>query len=79
MSSMYVDPALSNRKIGIRLLNALEHEARRHGVLRLRLETGIKQAEAINLYRGAGYTEIGPFGSYKPDPLSLFMEKNLLT
>jgi putative acetyltransferase len=56
--------ALHSRKIGIRLLNALEHEARRHRVLRLRLATGIKQAEAINLYRGAGYTEIGPSGSY---------------
>lgn len=76
---MYVDPMLRGRKIGTRLLDALEHEARRQGVLRLRLETGIRQAEAINLYRAAGYRDIMPFGSYKPDPLSLFMEKNLLS
>jgi putative acetyltransferase len=74
---MYVDLVLRGRKIGGRLLDALEHEGRRQGVLRLRLETGIRQAEAINLYRAAGYRDIGPFGSYKPDPLSLFMEKNL--
>jgi putative acetyltransferase len=29
------------------------------------------------LYRSHGYREIGPFGSYGPDPLSLFMEKRL--
>ena len=43
----------------------------------MRLETGIRQPEAIGLYRSAGYAEIGPFGAYRPDPLSLFMEKRL--
>ena len=43
----------------------------------MRLETGTKQPEAIALYRKFGYVERGPFGAYKPDPLSIFMEKRL--
>ena len=27
--------------------------------------------------RGYGYREVGPFGAYRPDPLSVFMEKRL--
>ena len=44
---------------------------------RMSLETGIKQMEAIGLYRTSGYQDCPPFGSYKPDPLSLFMTKHL--
>lgn len=43
----------------------------------IRLETGIHQPEAIGLYRSYGFQEIEPFGAYKADPLSLFMEKEL--
>ena len=43
----------------------------------MRLETGIHQAEALALYRRAGYAERGPFGEYAPDPLSHFFEKNI--
>jgi putative acetyltransferase len=43
----------------------------------LRLETGIHQPEALGLYRAAGFVERGPFGPYRPDPLSVFMEKPL--
>ena len=43
----------------------------------IRLETGISQPEAIGLYRKAGFVEIEAFAPYKPDPLSLFMEKVL--
>jgi len=41
------------------------------------LGTGIRQPEALALYRSAGFREIEPFGDYLPDPLSLFMEKTL--
>jgi len=34
-------------------------------------------AEALALYRGAGYAERGPFGEYAPDPLSHFFEKSI--
>ncbi len=43
----------------------------------MRLETGIKSDEALGLYRRSGYIERGPFGAYRADPLSIFMEKVL--
>lgn len=63
--------------IGRALLQALEADAARAGIRLLRLETGVKSAEALGLYRRFGYREIGPFGAYGPDPLSVFMEKAL--
>jgi putative acetyltransferase len=74
---MYVDPKARGLKLGSRLLAALEADARSVGIACLRLETGVKQPEAISLYRKAGYREIAPFGAYQLDPHSLFMEKNL--
>jgi putative acetyltransferase len=59
------------------IMQALEGHLRQRSVGLARLETGIKQPEAIGLYRRLGYVERGPFGGYKPDPLSLFMEKRL--
>jgi putative acetyltransferase len=42
-----------------------------------RLETGIKQPEALGLYTKLGYAVRGPFSDYRSDPLSVFMEKRL--
>lgn len=74
---MFVDEAARGMKLGKHLLETLEKEAVQRGISIIRLETGIYQPEAIGLYRKAGYQEIPPFGDYKPDPLSLFMEKRL--
>lgn len=74
---MYLAPAARGRKLGRRILEALEAHAVQGGRTCFRLETGIHQPEAIGLYRSNGYRDIGPFGSYGPDPLSLFMEKRL--
>jgi putative acetyltransferase len=63
--------------VGRALLAALEDAARSDGLTALRLETGIAQPEAISLYRSRGYADVGPFGGYVADPLSLFMEKRL--
>jgi putative acetyltransferase len=75
---MYVDPAMRGMRLGRSILAALEDRARAEGLPCLRLETGVKQPEAIALYRSAGYEEIPPFGDYQPDPLSIFMEKRLV-
>lgn len=72
---MFVDEAARGMRLGKHLLEALEKEAVRRGMSIIRLETGIYQPEAIGLYRKAGYQEVPAFGDYKPDPLSLFMEK----
>lgn len=74
---MFVDSGARGLRLGKRLLETLEDEARRLGIAIIRLETGIYQPEAIGLYRTTGYAEIEPFGSYQPDPLSLFMEKRI--
>ena len=74
---MYVEPSERGFGIGHQLLSALESSARQQGLVTLRLETGIRQPEAISLYKAHGYCEISAFGTYSPDPLSIFMEKNL--
>ena len=58
------------------VMNFLEQEVTSRGITLLRLETGVKQPDAIGLYRKLGYLERGPFGSYPSDPLSVFMEKD---
>lgn len=74
---MFVSPQARGSKLGRRLLERLEAIARERGERWLRLETGAKQTEALALYRSAGFVETGPFGKYLPDPLSLFMQKDL--
>jgi putative acetyltransferase len=63
--------------LGRELLMVLEMAAKQFGMRCIRLETGVSQPEAIGLYRSAGFEEIGPFGLYEVDPLSLFMQKEL--
>jgi putative acetyltransferase len=72
---MFVSPAARGQQLGRRLLQMLESIASDRGATLLRLETGVKQREALSLYRSGGFIETGPFGHYKPDPLSVFMEK----
>lgn len=74
---MFVREDARGRGIGAAVLARLEAEARARGVTVLRLETGVRQPEAISLYRAFGFRERGPFGGYGPDPLSVFMEKAL--
>ena len=74
---MFVAPAARGLKLGRRLLDEIGAIAIRRGARVLRLEMGGLQPEALGLYRSAGFVEIGPFGAYRPDPLSIFMEKTL--
>ena len=64
---------------GHALLDAVEAAACAQGIGTLPLETGTRQPEALALYEAAGYREIGPFGIYTPDPLSMSMEKSLVS
>ena len=74
---MYVRPQFRGLGFGKLLLNHLADYARAHGVGLLRLETGIHQAAAINLYERWDFHRIPPFGAYQEDPLSVFYEKRL--
>lgn len=77
LKRMYVDDAARGKGIGRALLAHIETTARAQSLHVLRLETGGEQPEALSLYRAAGFKDRGPFGDYLPDPLSLFMEKQL--
>jgi putative acetyltransferase len=76
---MYVRPDQRGRGIGRRVLAELEKLARDARLPLLRLETGTHNAEALALYRRAGFIERGAFGDYAADPLSVFMEKRVNT
>lgn len=77
LKRMFVDPAARGRGVGAAILTVLERLARAEGIGTVRLETGPSQPEALALYRRFGYRERGPFGGYRDDPLSIFMEKRL--
>jgi putative acetyltransferase len=77
LKRMYVPPEFRGRGLGAALLEFLEAQALAHERPLLRLETGIRQPEALRLYARAGYAERAPFGDYLPDPNSVFMEKTL--
>ena len=72
---MFVVPEARGLKLGSSILAALEAVAKTEDVRVLRLETGVRQPEALALYRRHGYMERGPFGAYQQDPLSTFFEK----
>jgi ribosomal protein S18 acetylase RimI-like enzyme len=72
---MFVEPQARGRGISRRILAALEAAARRCRYDRLRLETGMRQTEAIGLYESAGYLRIPCYGKYAHTPLSICFEK----
>jgi GNAT superfamily N-acetyltransferase len=74
---MYVRPSHRGRGLARRILAELESRARAAGAARLVLETGVRQPEAIALYRSEGFTRIEPFGEYIGDALSRCFEKRL--
>jgi len=74
---MFVDERRRGLGTGGKLLDHLVMFARMSGLSVLRLETGIRQPDAIALYERAGFVRRAPFGEYREDPLSIFMEKQL--
>lgn len=58
---MWVAPSARGLGLGRRLLAELEAHAAAEGVRTVRLETNRALAEAIGLYRAAGYREVAPF------------------
>jgi putative acetyltransferase len=77
LKRMYVRPGQRKRGVGAAIIGFLEEYAASHGHGIVRLETGTKQLDALSFYEGAGYARREPFGAYRPDPLSIFMEKRL--
>jgi putative acetyltransferase len=74
---MYVVPEERGRGVAKVLLMAIEDAARTLGIMRLVLETGVRQPEAIRLYERHGFARIPRFGDYMENPLSVWMGKDL--
>ncbi|MES4886796.1 GNAT family N-acetyltransferase [Streptomyces sp. NPDC096012] len=62
---MYVVEGMRGRGLARRMLAALEEDARMAGRVRMVLETGTKQPEAIALYTSSGFEPCAKFGYYR--------------
>lgn len=70
LKRMYVRPAFRRRGLSRVVLAELERLATEREMVRLVLETGVRQPEAIALYRSAGYRRIANYGPYADEPTS---------
>ena len=77
LKRMIVTSGARGQGLGRAILARLEDMARQEHVRTLLLETGIHNVAALHLYRASGYRDRDPFGSYRHDPLSVFMAKTL--
>jgi GNAT superfamily N-acetyltransferase len=68
LKRLYVDPSARNSGVASALLGAVEDTARAAGRIRMILECGNQQPEAIALYEKSGYVRIEDFGFYKGYP-----------
>ncbi|MEU5579743.1 GNAT family N-acetyltransferase [Streptomyces huasconensis] len=78
LKRMYVTPEARGLGLARRILAALETDAKAAGRVRMVLETGTKQPEAIALYTSSGYTPApAKFGYYRFHDLSRCYAKAL--
>ncbi|MGQ0553225.1 MAG: GNAT family N-acetyltransferase [Planctomycetota bacterium] len=79
IKSMRTPAALRRRGAGRVILSHIVAVARQRNYQRLSLETGTAAAfvPAQRLYASFGFTVCGPFGDYKHDPHSVFMQLEL--
>ncbi len=75
VKSMHVLAEARGAGLSRLMLDRLIDQARRSGLTHLSLETGVQPSfvAARGLYARAGFAECPPFGSYRPDPNSVFM------
>jgi len=74
---MFVAPHARGRGLARKVLAELEASAAAAGRTRMVLETGVRQPEAIALYKSSGYVSMPKFGIYRHDELSLCLAKRL--
>ncbi|MDX6355071.1 MAG: hypothetical protein QOF98_1974 [Streptomyces sp.] len=74
---MFVAPHARGRGLARKVLAELEASAAAAGRTRMVLETGLRQPEAISLYKSSGYVSMPKFGIYRHDELSLCLAKKL--
>ena len=79
LKRMYVRPKHRGSGLAKKMLQMLESAAIASDCSLLKLESGPYQPEALGLYAHCGYERCTPFGAYSDDPLSVFMQKKLIT
>ncbi|MHC3470704.1 GNAT family N-acetyltransferase [Streptomyces sp. 7R007] len=77
LKRMFVVESMRGRGLARRVLAALEEDARAAGRVRMVLETGTKQPEAIALYTSSGYEPCEKFGYYRFHEASRCFAKDL--
>lgn len=77
LKRMFVRQRYRRIGLGRAILRAVEGKALALGYEALRIETGVRQPDAIALYRGAGYHEVDPFRLHEDDPEGVFFSKEL--
>ncbi|MGI4982877.1 MAG: GNAT family N-acetyltransferase [Janthinobacterium lividum] len=77
LKRMWVEPPARCRGVSRAMLTSLMAAARARGIRWLRLETGVDSHAALTLYNKTGFVVCEPFADYLPDPLSVFMERDL--
>jgi GNAT superfamily N-acetyltransferase len=78
LERLYVAPRARGRGLARQLVALVEDDARRHGAARVVLDTGIRQPEAIALYRALGYRPVAPPpGSWAALPVSLWFARDV--
>ncbi|MDG2461485.1 MAG: GNAT family N-acetyltransferase [Luminiphilus sp.] len=75
---LFVDSDYRGGGVAKALMSAIEAGIRSEDIGCARLEMGVSQPEADAFYRATGYYDIPPFGDYRIDPLSQFLEKRPL-
>jgi GNAT superfamily N-acetyltransferase len=75
---IFVEPECRGRGYSKVIMTELERLARERGYEVLRLETGVRQPEAIALYERLGYHRIESYGDYAESELSVCFEKRLV-
>jgi len=79
LKRIYVRPAQRGAGVAKRILHALEAAAMAAACHVLKLESGPYQPAALGLYARCGYDRCSRFGDYADDPMSVFMQKKLVT
>jgi putative acetyltransferase len=71
---LYVKPSYRGKGLSRRIMQILLYHASEEKIPTIKLETGPKQIQSIKLYENLGFKRCDPFGDYKQNPNSLFME-----
>jgi|SRR5687767_8229142 len=74
---MFVVQHARGHGVGRAILESLESFAKKCGYRAIRLETGLKQPEAISLYETAGYVRAPCYGPFRENSMSVCFEKQI--